>query len=57
MQKIRQDSIEKAILLSSITFLKPDDGEYVIVSRIQSEYSEPIAEQLNSSGFTVAYVG
>ena len=48
---------KKMVLLSSITFLKPDDGEYMIASRIQSEDSESIAEPLNSSGFTVAYVG
>jgi len=47
---------KKMVLLRLITFLKPADGEYMIVSRIQSEDSEPIAEQLNPSGFTVAYV-
>ena len=47
---------KKMVLLRLITFLKPDDGEHIIASRIQCEDAEPIAEELKSSGFNVAYV-
>ncbi len=47
----------KALLLSLMTFLKPDNEEYMIVLRLKSEDAEPIAKELTSSGFIVTYVG
>jgi acetoin utilization protein AcuB len=47
----------KALLLSLMTFLKPDSEEYMIVLRLKSKDAEPIARDLTSSGFIVTYVG
>jgi acetoin utilization protein AcuB len=58
MQKIMEILDEKeTLLLSLMTFLKPDNEEYMIVLRLKSEDAEPIAKELKSSGFNVTYVG
>jgi acetoin utilization protein AcuB len=48
----------KAVLLSLMT-LKPEeeDDDWLIVLRLMSNDAEPIARELQSSGFNVTYVG
>ena len=48
---------KKAVLLSLMTFLRPEEGDYMIVLRIQTEDAEPIVKELTATGFTVTYVG
>ncbi len=47
----------KAVLLSLMTFLRPEEGDYMIVLRIQTEDTGPIVKELTAAGFTVTYVG
>jgi len=47
----------KAVLLSLMTFLRPEEGDYMIILRIQAEDTEPILKELSAAGFTVTYVG
>jgi len=48
----------KTVLLSMMT-LPPEEGEndWLIMLRVRSEDAEPIAKELESSGFNVTYVG
>jgi acetoin utilization protein AcuB len=48
----------KAVLLSMMT-LPPEEGEndWLVMLRVRSEDAEPIAKELQSSGFNVTYVG
>jgi acetoin utilization protein AcuB len=58
MQRIMEVLDEKrAVLLSLMTFLRPQNGEYLIILRIRSEDADPVADGLKSSGFNVTYVG
>jgi acetoin utilization protein AcuB len=47
----------KAPLLSLMTFLRPEEGNYMIVLRIDTRDSEQIAKELKAVGFTITYVG
>jgi len=47
----------KVVLLSLMTFLRPEEGDYMIILRIQAEDTDPIVKDLNAEGFTVTYVG
>ena len=47
----------KAVLLSLMSFLRPEEGDYMIVLRIQTEDAGPIVKELTAAGFTVTYVG
>jgi acetoin utilization protein AcuB len=47
----------KAVLLSLMTFLRPEEGDYMIILRIQAEDADPIVKELTGAGFTVTYVG
>jgi len=48
----------KTVLLSMMT-LPPEEWEkeWMVVLRLKSEAAEPIAKELESSGFKVSYVG
>ena len=48
---------KKAVLLSLMSFLRPKEGDYMIILRIQTEAADPIVEELTAAGFTVTYVG
>jgi acetoin utilization protein AcuB len=48
---------KKAVLLSLMTFLRPEGGDYMIILRIQAEDTGPILKDLTAAGFTVTYVG
>jgi len=48
---------KKAVLLSLMSFLRPEEGDYMIVLRIQTEAADPIVKELTAAGFTVTYVG
>ncbi|RLB27485.1 MAG: hypothetical protein DRG87_11300 [Deltaproteobacteria bacterium] len=47
----------KAVLLSLMTFLRPEEGDYMIILRIQAEDADPIVKELTGAGFTMTYVG
>lgn len=47
----------KAILVSLLTFPKPEDEEYLIILRIKIDNARPVADDLKASGFNVTYVG
>jgi acetoin utilization protein AcuB len=49
---------KKAVLLSMMT-LPPEEGEvdWLVMLRVKSEDAEPVAKELESSGFRVTYVG
>jgi acetoin utilization protein AcuB len=47
----------KAVLLSLMTFLRPENGEYLIVLRVKGKDAEPIAEELKKANLNVTYVG
>jgi acetoin utilization protein AcuB len=47
----------KAVLLSLMTFLRPEEGDYMIILRIGTDDAHPIVEELTGAGFTVTYVG
>ena len=59
MQKIMKILDNNRTVLLSLVTLPPEHGEdtWLIVLRVKSEDAEPIAAELTSSGFTVAYVG
>jgi len=46
------------VLLSMMT-LPPEEGEvdWLVMLRVKSEDAEPVAKELESSGFRVTYVG
>jgi acetoin utilization protein AcuB len=46
----------KAVLLSLMTFLRPQNGEYLIILRIHTDDACAVADRLKSSGFYVTYV-
>ena len=48
---------KKAVLLSLMTFLRPEEGDYMIVLRLQTDDTGPIVKELTAAGFTVTYVG
>jgi hypothetical protein len=48
---------EKSVLLSLMTFIRPEEGYYIIVLRVQADDAGIIAKKLKAAGFTVAYVG
>jgi acetoin utilization protein AcuB len=48
---------KKALLLSLMTFLRPEESDYMIILRIQTEDTDPIVKDLKAAGFTVTYVG
>jgi len=47
---------KKAVLLSLMTFLRPEDGDYMIILRIYAEDTGPILKDLTAAGFTMTYV-
>ena len=47
----------KALLLSLMSFQRPENGERMVLLRLQSQDVEPIAKELKVAGFTVTYVG
>jgi acetoin utilization protein AcuB len=59
MQKIMEILDEKKTLLLSLMTLPPEEEEedWLIVLRLKSKDTEPIAKELRSSGFNVTYVG
>jgi len=48
---------KKAVLLSLMTFLRPEEGDCMIILRVQAEDTGPILKDLTAAGFTVTYVG
>jgi len=58
MQKIMSIlDANKAVLLSLMSLKEPDEEGWLIVLRLDSDNAEPIAKELTSAGFNVAYVG
>ena len=58
MQRIMKILDEhKTVLLSLISLKEPEEEDYMIVLRLQSEDAEPIAKELKSAGLNVTYVG
>ena len=58
MQKIMSVlDANKAVLLSLMSLKEPDEEGWLIVLRLDSDNAEPIAKELTSAGFNVAYVG
>jgi len=47
----------KTVLLSLMSLKEPEEEEWLIVLRLESDNAEPIAKELTSSGFNVTYVG
>jgi acetoin utilization protein AcuB len=47
----------KAVLLSLMTFLRPENGEYLIVLRVKGKDAGPVAEELKKANLNVTYVG
>jgi acetoin utilization protein AcuB len=47
----------KTVLLSLMSFLRPEEGDYMIILRIGTEDANPIVEELTAAGFSVTYVG
>jgi len=47
----------KAVLLSLMSLKEPNEEEWLIVLRLDSDDAEPIAKELTSAGFNVTYVG
>jgi acetoin utilization protein AcuB len=45
----------KIVLLSFMSFKEPDENEWVIILRLDSEKAEPIAKGLAASGFNVTH--
>jgi acetoin utilization protein AcuB len=48
---------KKVVLLSLMTFLRPEEGDYMIILRIQTKDTGPIVKDLTAAGFSVTYVG
>ena len=58
MQKIMSIlDANKTVLLSLMSLKEPDEEGWLIVLRLDSDNAEPIAKELTSAGFNVAYVG
>jgi acetoin utilization protein AcuB len=59
MQRIMKTLDEHKTVLLSMMTIPPEEGEegWLVILRLKSEDAEPIAKQLKSSGFNVAYVG
>jgi acetoin utilization protein AcuB len=58
MQRIMQIlDKHKAVLLSLMSLKEPEERDWLIVLRVESKDAEPIAKELNSTGFNVTYVG
>jgi hypothetical protein len=58
MQKIMSILDEhKTVLLSLMSLKEPDEEEWLIVLRLDSDNAEPVAKELTASGFNVTYVG
>jgi acetoin utilization protein AcuB len=58
MQKIMNIlDTNKTVLLSLMSLKEPDEEEWLIVLRLDSDNVKPIAKELTSSGFNVTYVG
>jgi len=57
MQRIMKILDKNKTLLLSLMTLPPEDNGWLIFLRLKSEDAEPIAKELMSSGFNVAYVG
>jgi acetoin utilization protein AcuB len=58
MQKIMSILDEhKTVLLSLMSLKEPDEDEWLIVLRLDTDHAEPIAKELTASGFNVTYVG
>ena len=47
----------KMVLLSLMSFKEPDEDEWLIILRLDSDNAEPVAKELAASGFNVTYVG
>ena len=47
----------KTVLLSFMSIKEPDEDEWLIDLRLDSDNAEPIAKELTASGFNVIYVG
>jgi acetoin utilization protein AcuB len=47
----------KVVLLSLMTFLRPEEGDYMIILRIQTNDTGPIVKDLAAAGFSVTYAG
>jgi acetoin utilization protein AcuB len=47
----------KVVLLSLMSLKEPDEENWLIVLRLDSNNAEPIAKELTDSGFDVTYVG
>jgi len=47
----------KIVLLSLMSLKEPDEEEWLIVLRLDTDNAEPIAKELTASGFNVTYVG
>ncbi|HUU42033.1 MAG TPA: CBS and ACT domain-containing protein [Desulfatiglandales bacterium] len=57
MQKIMEIlDRNKTVLLSLMTLPPRDNGDWLIVLRLQIDNAEPIANELKAAGFTVTYV-
>jgi acetoin utilization protein AcuB len=48
---------KRVVLLSLMTFLRPEDNDYMIILRIQAEDTGPIVKDLTEAGLSVTYVG
>jgi acetoin utilization protein AcuB len=47
----------KIALLSLMSFKDPDEKEWLIILRLDSNNAEPVVKELTASGFNVTYVG
>jgi acetoin utilization protein AcuB len=45
----------RVVLLSLMTFLRPEEGDYMIILRVQTDNTESIAKELRAAGFTLTY--
>ncbi|RLB60111.1 MAG: acetoin dehydrogenase [Deltaproteobacteria bacterium] len=58
MQKIMSIlDANKTVLLSLMSLKEPNEEEWLIVLRLDTDNAEPIANELTASGFNVTYVG
>ena len=48
---------KKAVLLSLMTFLRPENGEYLIVLRVKGKDAGPIVRELKKADLNVTYAG
>lgn len=47
----------KTVLLSLMSLKEPEQEEWLVVLRLETEDAKPIAKELKSAGFNVTYVG